>query len=235
MDIILVPGFWLDGSAWDAVVPVLEEAGHTVHPLTLPGLESADADRSGVHLADHVAAVVAAVDAVPGDRPVALVGHSAGGGLVYAASDARPERVAHVVYVDSGPMADGQAVDAGLPPDVVGHDLPAWDALEDADLVGLTDELRERFRARALPQPGATVREPHRLSADTRRLDIPSTVVACEMPGSVLRDLMAQGHPYMAELARHHDYEIVDLPTGHWPMFTRPADLGRAIVEALVR
>ena len=36
-DLILVPGMWLDGSSWDAVVlPVLESAGHRAHPLTLP-------------------------------------------------------------------------------------------------------------------------------------------------------------------------------------------------------
>ncbi|HWV79683.1 MAG TPA: alpha/beta hydrolase [Isoptericola sp.] len=235
MDIILVPGFWLDGSAWEEVVPVLEAAGHTAHPITLPGLESADADRSGIHLADHVGAVVAAIDAVPGDVPVALVGHSAGGGLVYAASDARPDRVAHVVYVDSGPFAEGQAVNADLPADVVDHALPEWDELEDADLVGLDDDGRARFRARAVPQPGGTVREGHHLGDDLRRLDIPSTVVACEMPGEVLRGLMAEGHPFVAELARLHDYEIVDLPTGHWPMFTRPEDLAGVIVEALAR
>ena len=235
MDIILVPGFWLDGSAWDDVVPVLTAAGHTPHAVTLPGLESVDADRSGIHLADHVDAVVAAIDAVPGDVPVVLVGHSAGGGLVYAASDRRPERVARVVYVDSGPFAEGQAVNADLPADVVDHDLPAWDAFEDQDLVGLDDELRARFRARAVPQPGGTVREGHRLGDDLRRLDVPTTVIACEMPGEVLRGLMAEGHPFVAELARLHDYEIVDLPTGHWPMFTRPEDLAGVIVEALAR
>lgn len=235
MDIILVPGFWLNASAWDAVIPPIVAAGHTVHPLTLPGMESVDADRTGIHLSDHVKAVVAAIDAVPGDAPVALVGHSAGGCLVYAASDARPERVAHVVYVDSGPVGDGQAVDAGLDADVVDHELPAWEDFEAEDLVDLTDELREQFRARAVPQPGATVREGHSLSGDDRRLDIPSTVIACEFPAQLLRDLMAQGHPYVAELSRHRNYEIVELPTGHWPMFTRPDDLGRAIADAVAR
>jgi len=235
MDIILVPGFWLDGSAWDDVVPVLEAAGHTTHPLTLPGMESADADRSGIHLADHVAAVVAAVDAVPGDEPVVLVGHSAGGGLVYAASDVRPERVSRVVYVDSGPLGEGSVLDEGLPADAVEQPLPSWDDLDDASLRGLTDELRAAFRARAIPQPGGTVREPHRLSDDERRRDIPSTVIASEMSSDELRSLMEQGHPYMRELARHRNYEIVDLPTGHWPMFTRPEDLGEAIAAAVAR
>jgi pimeloyl-ACP methyl ester carboxylesterase len=234
MDLILVPGFWLNASAWDAVVPPLVAAGHTVHPLTLPGLASADDDRADVTLADHVAAVVAAVDALGPDAEVVLVGHSAGGGLVYAASDARPGRISKMVYVDSGPFAEGQAVDAELPADVVDHALPPWDEIDDASLVGLTDELREQFRERAVPQPGGTVREPHRLSAEESRLDVPTTVIASVMPGSVLRDLMTQGHPYVDELAKHHDYEIVDLPTGHWPMFTRPADLGEAIRDALI-
>ena len=42
MDVILIPGFWLDASSWQEVTPLLEEAGHTVYPLTLPGLESVE-------------------------------------------------------------------------------------------------------------------------------------------------------------------------------------------------
>lgn len=64
MDVILVPGLWLHGSSWDAVVPALERAGHRPRPLTLPGMESKTADRSGVTLADQVAAVVAALDEI---------------------------------------------------------------------------------------------------------------------------------------------------------------------------
>ncbi len=30
MDVILIPGFWLDASSWSEVSPVLVEAGHTV-------------------------------------------------------------------------------------------------------------------------------------------------------------------------------------------------------------
>src|SRR6266498_1721829 len=113
MDIILIPGFWLDASSWNEVAPVLEQAGHRVRPLTLPGLESRDAHRSGIRLRDHVEAVVAAVDEA--DGPVVLVGHSGGGAIAYAAADARPDRVARVVYVDSGPLADGGAINDELP------------------------------------------------------------------------------------------------------------------------
>ena len=37
MEIVLIAGLWLDGSAWDDVVPALEALGHRPVPLTLPG------------------------------------------------------------------------------------------------------------------------------------------------------------------------------------------------------
>src|SRR5215470_7367547 len=108
MDIILIPGFWLDASSWDEIVPVLEQAGHRTHPLTLPGMQSADAGRGAITLRDHVDAVVAAIDAVdPAAGKVVLVGHSGGGAVAHAAVDARPGRVARVIYVDSGPLGQG--------------------------------------------------------------------------------------------------------------------------------
>ena len=76
MDIILIPGLWLDGSSWEKVVPVLEQAGHRTHPITLPGMESQDADRSGITLRDHVDAVIAAIDSVdPADGKVVVSSH----------------------------------------------------------------------------------------------------------------------------------------------------------------
>ena len=49
----------------------------------------------------------------------------------------------------------------------------------------------------------------------------------------MLREFMAKDHPFTAELAKIRDAKLVDLPTGHWPQFTKPAELGAAIVEAL--
>ena len=37
MDVVLIAGMWLDGSAWDQVVPDLERLGHRPVALTLPG------------------------------------------------------------------------------------------------------------------------------------------------------------------------------------------------------
>ncbi|MGY3320669.1 alpha/beta fold hydrolase [Arthrobacter sp. TE12232] len=232
MDIILVPGFWLDASSWAEVTPPLVAAGHAVHPLTLPGLESADAPRAGIGLRTHIDAVVAAIDAF--GAPVVLVGHSGGGAIIHGAVDARPDRVARAIYVDSGPLGDGGVINDELPADGDAVPLPPWELFEDEDLTDLTDELRAMFRARAVPEPRAVAQDRQQLS-DERRYEVPATIIACEFPSSLLTRMIAEGHPYVAELGRVRDVEYVDLPTGHWPQFTRPAELGAAILAAVDR
>lgn len=232
MDIILVPGFWLDASSWEEVTPALEAAGHTTHPLTLPGLESVDTPRAGISLQDHIAAVVNFVDDLEGK--VVLVGHSGGGAIIHAVADARPDRVARNIYVDSGPLGEGGAINDELPTDGDDVPLPPWDGFEDADLVDLTDELRASFRARAIPQPKGVAYGRQRLH-DIRRYDVPATVIACEFPSSLLTEWIDASHPFTEELARIRDIEYVDLPTGHWPQFTKPVELGQAILAAVER
>lgn len=232
MDIILVPGFWLDASSWSEVTPPLVAAGHRVHPLTLPGLESVDTPRTGIGLRDHIDAVVAAVDAI--DEPVVLVGHSGGGAIIHGAVDARPDRVARAVYVDSGPLADGGVINDELPAEGDDVPLPPWDVFEEEDLVDLDDGLRATFRARAIPEPWGVISDRQRLG-DERRYDVPVTVITCQFSSAQLVTWIEAGHPQVAELASIRDVEYVDLPTGHWPQFTKPAELGAAILAAVDR
>jgi pimeloyl-ACP methyl ester carboxylesterase len=232
MDIILIPGLWLDGSSWDQVVPALDQAGHRTHALTLPGMESKDADRSKIALRDHVDAVVEVIDSLgPAAGKVVLVGHSGGGAIAHAAVDARPDRVARVVYVDSWPLGAGGVINDAYPADNGEVPLPDWSLFDEDDLVDLDDELRVAFRERAIPSPEHVARDPQQLS-DERRHDVPATVIACEFPSAMLRQWMEQGEPALLELAKLRDVEYIDLPTGHWPQFTRPGELGRAILAA---
>jgi pimeloyl-ACP methyl ester carboxylesterase len=232
MDIILVPGLWLDGSSWDEVVPTLERAGHRTHPLTLPGMESKDADRSRITLRDHVDAVVEAIDACGSDDRVVLVGHSGGCGIAHAAVDARPDRVARAVYIGGFPTGDGDAVADGFPVEHGEVPLPDWSDFDEEDLVDLDDEGRRAFRERAIPSPAQVTSDPQRLS-DERRYDVPVTVIATEFTSEALRGWIERGLAPVREFARIRDVEYVDLPTGHWPQFTRPEDLARAILASI--
>ena len=229
MELVLIPGFWLDGSSWDDVAEPLRDAGHTVHAVTLPGL-TAGVERADITLRDHVDAVAAIVDSLQG--PIVLVGHSGGGAVAHAVVDARPGVIERVIYADSGPLADDDCVNDNLP--VVDGEipLPDWSAFPDEMLVDMTDEIRADFRARAIPEPARVANDKQQLS-DPRRFDTPVTIITCEMRQADMERMLAEGHPYFAELAAMKSYDIVDLPTGHWPQFTKPRELATAILAAL--
>jgi pimeloyl-ACP methyl ester carboxylesterase len=231
MDLILVPGMWLDASTWDPVVPALEAAGHSTHALTLPGMASKDADRSGITLQDHVDAVTAAIDAVP-DGQVVLIGHSIGAAIAHAAADARIDRVARVCFVAGEPLADGVSNDPGFPSENGEIPLPEWSFFDEEMYADLDEEAQAAFRARAIPFPERVVTDPHRLG-DDRRHDVPATLIACEYPTAMLKDWVAQGHPGAQEVGLMRNIDFVDLPGGHWPQLTQPEPLTKVLLARI--
>ena len=222
--IILVPGFWLGAWAWDEVAETLRADGHEVTAITLPGLESADSDRSSITFKDHVDAIVEAVKAAP--APVVLAVHSASGFSGYAASDVVPDRIAAMVYVDTAPGI------GALEPDFEGTEKPmVWSEIEEGEnLDGLSDEQKATFRARALPVPGNVLRESVELTNDARR-DIPSTLIATGFSADDYQKY-AKEHPewaFLAGIPELRNATWVDLPTSHWPMWSRPRELAQII------
>lgn len=233
MNIILVPGFWLDASSWDRVTPTLVAAGHDVTPVTLPGLESPDADRSDIGLAEHVAAVVELIDAA--SEPVILVGHSGGGTVIHAAVDQRPDRVARAIYVDSGPMPHGVPTNPDLPNEGADLPLPSWDVFRadgSRNLDDFTDSQLDEFRDRAVPHPAAAARDAQVLSDRPGRFAVPITLISTTFTRSEIDTYLEAGVPFFAEIPRISDVTIIELPTSHWPQFTRPDELAAVIVEA---
>jgi pimeloyl-ACP methyl ester carboxylesterase len=220
--IILVPGFWLGAWAWDEVAGALRADGHDVTALTLPGLEAADVDRSSITLSDHVGAIADAVGAAA--APVVLAVHSGTGFSGYVASDRVPEQIAAMVYVDSAP---------GIPPldpDFEGVEkILSWDELAaEENLDGLSEEQMETFRQRAVPEPGGVLREAIPLTNDAR-LDIPSTVICTGYTSDQYKEAAKEGYAWLGGLKELRNITWVDLPTSHWPMWSRPRELAEII------
>ncbi len=222
--IILVPGFWLGAWAWDEVAATLRADGHDVTAITLPGLDSIDTDRSNISFADHVDAIVEAVEAAR--APVVLAVHSATGFSGYAASDRVPERIAAMVYVDTAPGK------GALDPDFAEVEKPMnWEEVsEEENLDGLSEEQLATFREHAVPVPGSLIREGAELTNDARR-DIPSTLICTGFSAEQYKTY-AKEHPdwtFLAGIPELRNTTWVDLPTSHWPMWSRPRELAEII------
>jgi len=221
--IVLVPGFWLGAWAWDEVAALLRNDGYDVTAITLPGLESKDADRSDIHLEDHVQAIVDAIEAQ--GRPVVLAVHSATGFSGYAATDRVPDKIAAVVYVDTAPGV------GPLDPSFEDVDKPmVWADIEaEENLDGLSEAQKETFRQRAVPVPGNLIREGVELTNDARN-DIPSTLVATGFTAADYRKYAAEEKPaWLAGLPELRDITYIDMPTSHWPMWSKPKELAALI------
>lgn len=225
---VLVPGFWLGGWAWHDVEPPLRDAGIVTHPVTLPGLDGRGS--AGVTLEDHVDAVSNLLDGLDGN--VVLVGHSGGGAVVQGVIDRRPERVRRVVYVDSGPLLDGIALMPDADADVP---LPSWNELaaQGSSVEGMDEAALARFRERAVDEPVGVARATVRVG-DERRHDVPASVICTSFDAVTLERMIASGD-MPSELGSVRDVRFVDLPTGHWPMFSRAADLAAVLRDEISR
>ncbi|WP_330347311.1 alpha/beta fold hydrolase [Streptomyces sp. NBC_00582] len=220
---VLVPGAFLGAWAWDEVAARLRAAGDEAHPLTLSGL----AEKAGVPAGQqtHVRDVVAEVERL-GVRDVVLVGHSYSGIPVGQAAERLGDRLARVVYVDASVPFTGESFLSGWDSDHVRAAIEAnagvWPPLGADDCVGqdLTDEQIAGVLARATAHPGATLTEPAELEGSAG--DLPSTYIKCLLDGDA-------PPPAVAELLKGDTWELVEMDTGHWPMFSRPAELARIL------
>lgn len=227
----MIPGLWLDASSWDEVLPPLLSAGLRPRPLTMPGLGAPGDESADIGIADWVAATVAAIDESTG--PVVVVGHSGGGNVAWGAADARPERVARVVLVDTAVPHDGgmisefDVVDGAIP-------FPGWDFFDADDVADLDAQTRARTAPLTRAVPARVPTDPISLT-DPRRHRIPVTVLSGSLGDEEFRGFLSQWGRYAEEFAAIDDTEIVRLGSGHWPQFSQPQRLGDAIVAAITR
>lgn len=238
---VLVPGFWLGGWAWEDVAKRLREQGHDVHPVTLTGL----GDR--VHLASpevtlqtHVQDIVNVLE-YQDLRDVVLVAHSGGGVPVTGAADRAYERVARIVYVESGPFPEGVAqIDMSDPGEAanVREDiranggfcpLPSWERLggpNEMFIAGLGDAERARMAARATPEPADAITATLTLRNQAAVDKLSHTLVSCVFTVDQVKELVDQG--FFAGMAGK-EWTFEHVPTGHWPMFSKPVELADAL------
>jgi pimeloyl-ACP methyl ester carboxylesterase len=245
--LVLVPGACLGAWAWRDVAARLRSLGHDVFPVTLTGLGDREHLASGdVDLETHIADVVGVLDSED-LRDAVLVGHSYAGIVVTGAADRRPDRLNAVVYLDSSPLPDGASIADVQTPDqadlqrgAVEQDGGGWlwpvpdrETLA-SGLFGSTAGLEERhfadFEQRGTPQPYATFTTPLRLT-HARPPGVRRAAIFCTEGGTTvaaIRALLEQGDP-RAALFADEDWDLRELATGHWAMFSAPEQVAEVL------
>lgn len=231
MDIILVPGLWLDASSWEELTPRLRAAGHEPFPLTMPGVGAPANESSSLRISDWVAATVVQIDALPG--PVVLVGHSGGGNVVWSAADQRPDRVDRVILVDSVPPPPGAAISEFEVVDGV-VPFPGWDFFDEEETADLSAEVRARTAAATLSVPASVPTDPITLD-DPRRHAVPVTMLSGGADEDQVRAQLAAWPAFAQEVEALESFEVVRIGSGHWPQFSQPERLAELIVAAVDR
>lgn len=216
---VLVPGGWHGAWSFEAVVPLLRRAGHTVHALTLTGRRPGDdgATIAAANLDTHAADVVRHLDRAHITNAT-LVGHSYGGMVIAAAADRAGGRVDRVVHLDAYVPQDGDS---------------CWSVT--------TERYRRAFTAGAA-RTGYAVDPPAGADPRTRPHPLAAFVQAVRLTGAQneirRREFIFcsgwDGTPFTevrSRLAVDPAWVVHDLPTGHDAMHEAPDAVAALLLD----
>jgi len=241
---VLVGGGWLGGWCWQRVACRLREEGHDAHPATLTGLgERVHLASPEVDLDTHITDVINLIE-FEDLHNVILLGHSYAGLVVTGVADRVPDRISKLVYLDTGALPDGTVLIETFPPEARRHieqqveeagdgwrfPMPPQEELDTfGSLQGLDDDRIELLRSRAVDQPFGTFTQPLKLHNPARE-ELPKVGILCSFSLEEVRAIIASGNPLFREMTGPN-WRFVELPTGHYPMFSRPDDLVAVLLD----
>lgn len=235
---VLVQGAFVGGWCWRWVAPALRAAGHAVYAPTLTGLgERVHLAGPQVDLATHITDVVNVLH-FEDLREVVLVGWSYGGMVVAGVADRIPERIAHLVYLDSDVPGNG---DTSVPPSQHalreelarkhgdGWRVPVGVTHAEALLLSeLPEEQRRWIAARLVPHLLATWLQPIRLTGAGAA--VPTTDIRCKVgydpadEDTQRQDARIRGEPR---------WRYVEMNATHAAPCTAPAALATLLLDLL--
>jgi len=227
---ILVHGAWEGAWSWDNTRIALEQAGHTVTAIDLPGSYGNQQAIPDVTMARYVETVADAIIAL--DHPVILAGHSMGGAVISAVAELLPEKIERLVYVAAFLLKDGDNVLAAMQRDPDGEYLPRLTFAQDQSYATVSEDVvrdiafhdvAEKDIRHALPlmaEKQATEPFMARASLSQQRFgSVPKTYIRTtidKITSPALQDEMVANWP----VDRIHV-----LASGHFPALSMPEEL----------
>jgi pimeloyl-ACP methyl ester carboxylesterase len=235
---VLVHGAWFGGWCWQKVIPFLEAAGHEVYAPTHTGLAERASELSPeVGLDTHIQDIVGLLEE-KNLHGVILVGHSYGGMVITGVVDQVPERIAHLVFLDTFVPRDGESM-ANISSIVIwilrkkarAHG-DGW-RVDSQGTYGVTTEPdRSWVRSKVTPQSLRTFEQPLHLKNPGIVSAKPRTHINCT-GGGCFRSLMRRILARRALPPTEAGWRLRQLPTSHCAMITMPRDLADLLLEVV--
>ena len=234
---ILLHGAWEESRMWDDVSPILQQNGHTVTAIDLPGHGANKHPNSLVTTSSYRQAVVDVITQL--DHQVILVGHSMNGALISHVAEQIPEKIERLIYVTAFLLKDGGSVleamqsdaDGEVLPEIVFSDDQAYATLPEAALrrIGFHD-IEESAIKRFLPLMAEwQATEPFMAKlvlSDKNFGSVPKTYIRTGMDKMVspaLQDTM---------IGNWEVESVLDLESGHFPAFSQPEKLAELMLQS---
>jgi len=233
---ILIHGAWEESRMWDDVSPILQQNGHSVTAIDLPGHGKNMQTDSPVTMAAYREAVIDVIK--PLDHQVILVGHSMNGALISLVAEQIPKKIERLIFVTAFLLKDGGSVLEAMQSDPEGGALPEVVFSEDQAFVTLPEpalrrigfhDVQERAMQRFLPLMAEwQTTEPFMAKVVLSEKyfgSVPKTYIRTsidKMVSPALQDTMT---------ANWEVESVLNLESGHFPAFSVPEKLAELMLQ----
>lgn len=228
--IVLIHGGWMGAWCWEKLTPLLEQAGHQVTAIDLPGHGEDPTPVRDANMTKYVNTVRTTLAEL--DGPAHLVGHGMGGLVITQVAELMPDRVVSLIYLAALIAPPGEA---GPP---IGQDSALPEAREFSDDActmtvkpcAITNVFfadcddADITRAKQRMVPLSTDMVPAELSQPVRNWPgIPRSYITCLddrlVPLSLQRKMID-------DTGFDH---VVEMSTSHSPFYSAPGELAEHI------
>lgn len=228
---VFVHGAWHGAWCWYKIAAALEAAGHRVTAVDLPSAGIDGTVASTVTLQSQADRVIALLDTLEGS--VILVGHSAGGPVVSTVAEARPEKVAKLVYVSAYLLPAGASILSAAAGDTDSLVTPNLIAMPDGTLFLRDEGIRDVFYgacddadvtlAKALLKPIGLLTTGDQVAVGAGFESVRRFYVACRRDRAIT-------HGFQQVMLETLPCEkVFTINSDHSPFFSRPTALARIL------
>jgi pimeloyl-ACP methyl ester carboxylesterase len=232
---VLVHGSWHGSWCWYKVVPLLENAGHKVFTIDLPGPDKDLHKAKDITMQDFVDSVTKVIDEI--QEQVILVGHSRGGIVISEVAEQRPDKIKKLIYLTAFLIPPNQAMittaladsNSLIGPNLIISEEEGWhmiknEFIKEAFYADCSEEDIKMAVAHLRPEPNAPLATPLKLTEQNFGR-IPRVYIKCLLDKGISPAIQEQMYTKMP------CEKVISINASHSPFLSMPEELVSHLVS----